>query len=320
MWPKLCSNAHRSRSSLTFPKVGSNVQNLREGDYVGVPWLNSACGKCEYCQSGWETLCPEQKNTGFSVPGCCRQFTTIAADFAVRIPPELSPEQAARKPRNPNALPSMLQDCFKRADLREGDCPALLCAGVTVYKALKESEADPGESVCIIGAAGGLGHLAVQYSKAMGFRTLAVDVGQEKVDYVRRLGAEQCFDACLGNADVADKIVQQTSGGVRAAIVIANNPSAYALAVDICRPKGVIVCVSMPRHSEVSINMVKVVLHRLTLRGSIVGTRQDMIEALEYARSGAVKTYVETDRMENINQDITKLLQSQVMGRTVLTW
>lgn len=78
-------------------QVGGEVQGFNVGDYVGVPWLHSACGTCEHCTSGWETVCQKQTNSGYTVPGCFRQFTTIPAKFAVRIPQELSPEQAARK-------------------------------------------------------------------------------------------------------------------------------------------------------------------------------------------------------------------------------
>eukprot|EP01039_Chlorochromonas_danica_P011431 gene11431-12780_t len=272
-------------------EVGSDVRNVKVGDYVGVPWLYSTCGSCEYCNSGWETLCSKQRNSGYNVDGCFRNFTVIPATHAVIIPPELSPEEAA----------------------------PLLCAGVTSYKALKEAEARPGQFVCILGAGGGLGHLAVQYSKAMGYRTIALDIGQEKLDYCLSLGAEQAIEVDQKGPNVADQVRAVTEGGAHAVLVIATHPSAYALALDICRPKGTIVCVSMPKDSMVHLDMVKIVLHRITLRGTIVGTRQDMLEALDFAKRGLVKCHVSTQPLEQVNEVMDNIVHNRVVGRIVLT-
>src|SRR5688500_15471693 len=114
--------------------VGNGVSSFKEGDRVGIPWLHSACGVCEYCLTGWETLCPKQQNTGYSVDGGYAEYALAPAAFAAPIPDSVSFVDAA----------------------------PILCAGVTTYKALKETEARPGAWVVISGV-GGLGHVAVQY-------------------------------------------------------------------------------------------------------------------------------------------------------------
>jgi propanol-preferring alcohol dehydrogenase len=193
---------------------------------------------------------------------------------------------------------------------------ALLCAGLTSYKALKESDARPGQWVCILGAGGGLGHLAVQYGKAMGFRILAIDMGQDKLDYCLSMGAESVID--VSAHDVIGQVKHITHGGAHAVLVIAAHTSAYALAIDLCRPKGTIACVSMPKGSVVQLDMVKIVLHCITLRGTLVGTRQDMLEALDFAKRGLVKCHVKTEPLERVNEVLDDILNNRVIGRVVL--
>ncbi|HTY82967.1 MAG TPA: zinc-dependent alcohol dehydrogenase, partial [Silvibacterium sp.] len=146
--------------------VGAGVTHLKEGDRVGIAWLHSACGHCEFCLSGWETLCPEQKNSGYSVNGTFAEYALGNAEFVGRIPDGLT---------------------FK-------DAAPIMCAGVTTYKGLKQTEARPGDWVVISGV-GGLGHVAVQYAKAMGLHVAAVDIGEKKMKLARKLGAEIAVDA-----------------------------------------------------------------------------------------------------------------------------
>ena len=142
------------------------VRHLKEGDRVGIPWLHSACGSCEYCFTGWETLCEQQQNTGYSVDGGFAEYVLADAGYVGRIPDGLDFLSAA----------------------------PILCAGVTTYKGLKETDTKPGEWVVIVGV-GGLGHVAVQYAKAMGRHVAAVDVSDEKLELARSLGAEVTVNA-----------------------------------------------------------------------------------------------------------------------------
>src|SRR5258707_3307378 len=150
--------------------LGAGVKHLKEGDRVGIAWLHSACGHCEFCLSGWETLCLQQQNSGYSVNGSFAQYAIGQAGYVARIPKNLSFVDAA----------------------------PILCAGVTTYKGLKETATRPGEWVVISGV-GGLGHIAIQYAKAMGLHVVAVDLGPEKMALARKLGAEITIDAKTQN-------------------------------------------------------------------------------------------------------------------------
>ncbi len=192
---------------------------------------------------------------------------------------------------------------------------ALLCAGVTSYKGLKETEVKPGEFVSILGAAGGLGHLAVQYAKAMGMRVIAMDVGKEKLDYCKRLGAEFTVDA--SQADVIDQVNTITDGGSHGVLCLATNKAAFSTAVKIARRKGTAVLVGLPNETF-ECPIVEIVLKRVTIRGSIVGTRKDMHEALDFAARGLVKCDIHVAKIEEINKIVDNLRAGKIQGRTVV--
>lgn len=267
--------------------VGPAVSNLKIGDRVGIPWLHSSCQACEYCLSGWETVCPNQKNTGYGVPGGFGEYCLADALGAAHIPDGLSFGQAA----------------------------PVLCAGVTAYKGLKETETKPGEFVAIVGAGGGLGHLAVQYAKAMGMRVVALDVGADKLDYCKRLGAEFAVDAT--SPDVVKTVTDITGGGCHGVVCFATNKSAFPTSVSVARRRGTTVFIGLP-NAKCELPIIEVVLKRVTVRGSIVGTRKDMAEALDFAARGLVKCDVHVDKVENINKIVTELRAGKILGRTVL--
>jgi alcohol dehydrogenase, propanol-preferring len=170
--------------------VGSGVTGLKEGDAVGVAWLHDACGTCEYCMTGWDSLCEAQHNTGYSVNGSFAEYVIGAAPYVGRLPS--NPDFAAMAP--------------------------ILCAGVTTYKGIKETEAKPGEWIAISGI-GGLGHIAIQYAKAMGLHVAALDVTEEKLTLARVLGAEVTVNA--KSPDAVAQIVKLTGGGAHGALVTA---------------------------------------------------------------------------------------------------
>lgn len=271
-------------------QIGENVTNWKVGDKVGIAWLYEACGSCEYCVSGWETLCEKQNCCGYSVDGCFREYAIAKASHAIPLPEKLSFEQAARKRTHLLIIRARLKLLMLLYTNAVVDGSAILCAGVTSYKGLKETEARPGQFVSIVGAAGGLGHLAVQYAKAMGFRPIAVDVGAQKKKSCMDTGAEYFVDASQPNA-VAE-INEYTSGGSHGVLCLATNSKAFETSVNICRRKGCVVCVGLPPGGFPT-PIFDVVLKRVTIRGSIVGTRQDMVEALDFAARGAVHWYVQ---------------------------
>jgi len=267
--------------------LGSGVTHLKEGDRVGIAWLHGACGHCGFCLSGWETLCLEQKNSGYSVNGSFAQYALAQAQYVGRIP---------------NNLPFV-------------DAAPILCAGVTTYKGLKETNTRPGEWVVISGAGGGLGHVAIQYAKAMGLHVAAVDLGPEKAALARRLGAEIAIDAKTQDPPAE---IQKQIGGAQGVLVTAVSTIAFKQAIGMLRRGGTCVLNGLPP-GEFPVSIFDLVLNGYTIRGSIVGTRLDLEEALSFAADGKVKAIIETQPLESINEIFQRLKTGKINGRVVLT-
>ncbi len=265
--------------------VGKDVRSVKEGDRVGVPWLHSACGHCRYCLTGWETLCLEQQNTGYSVNGGFAEYAVADPDYVGHLPDSL--DFAAAAP--------------------------ILCAGVTVYKGIKETDTKPGDTLVISGI-GGLGHLAVQYAKAMGRRVIAVDVADDKLRLAREMGA----DAAI-NARETDPVseVQNATGGADGILVTAVSPAAFSQAVGMLRRGGTLSLVGLPP-GTFDLDIFDTVLNRKTIRGSIVGTRMDLIEALAFAEEGKVSVHYSTAKLDEINGVFDRMRAGGIDGRVVL--
>jgi propanol-preferring alcohol dehydrogenase len=269
----------------TVAAVGPGVTALKEGDRVGVPWLHSACGVCEHCLTGWETLCEKQHNTGYSVNGGFAEYVLAPAAYVGRLPESLDFVAVA----------------------------PILCAGVTTYKGLKETGAKPGEWVVISGI-GGLGHVAVQYATAMGLHVTAVDVDDAKLALAKNLGAEMTVNAAT--SDAASE-VQRAIGGAQGVLITAVSVKAFQQAIGMLRRGGTCVLNGLPP-GEFPTPIFDVVLKRLTIRGSIVGTRKDLQEALQFAAEGKVRATTQTRPLEAINEVFARLRKGTVQGRVVL--
>ena len=182
--------------------VGAGVTAVKEGERIGVPWLHSACGQCEFCLTGWETLCKSQKNTGYSVNGSFAEYVLVDPNYVAHLP----------------------------ANVAFSPIAPVLCAGVTVYKGLKETEVKPGEWVVISGV-GGLGHLAIQYAQAMGLHVAAVDVAEDKIQLARAIGVDVAVNAL--DPDAASRIIKATDGGAQGVLVTAASREAFAFGVSL---------------------------------------------------------------------------------------
>jgi len=265
--------------------VGVGVSHVKEGDRVGVPWLYTACGHCRHCLGGWETLCEQQQNTGYSVNGGFAEYVVADPDYVGHLPGNVSFVEIA----------------------------PILCAGVTVYKALKVTDTRPGDWVVISGI-GGLGHVAVQYAKAMGLNVIAVDVDDAKLELARKLGAS------LGvNARKADPaaFVKKEVGGARGVLVTAVSPKAFEQAMGLVGRGGTVSLVGLPP-GDFPLSIFNTVLNGITVRGSIVGTRLDLQEALDFAGQGKVKATVATERLESINDIFSRMRAGDIQGRVVI--
>lgn len=265
--------------------VGAGVRLLKEGDRVGVPWLYSACGHCEHCLGGWETLCEQQQNTGYSVNGGFAEYVLADPDYVGRLPDNLGFLEIA----------------------------PILCAGVTVYKGLKVTDTRPGNWVAISGI-GGLGHLAVQYATAMGLKVAAVDVDDAKLELALRLGASVAVNA---RRDDPAAFLKKHIGGAHGALVTAASPKAFEQAMGMVRRGGTISLNGLPAGSF-PLPIFDTVLNGITVRGSIVGSRLDLQEALDFARDGRVRSTVRAERLENINRVFQDMRDGAIEGRVVL--
>ncbi|MBV8066496.1 MAG: alcohol dehydrogenase AdhP [Candidatus Eremiobacteraeota bacterium] len=266
--------------------LGGGVTNYKVGDAVGIAWLHDACGMCEYCITGWETLCEEQRNSGYSVDGGFAQYAIASAAYAGRLPEDVDFARIA----------------------------PIICAGVTTYKGIKETETQPGHWIAISGL-GGLGHIAVQYAKAMGMRVVGLDVAKEKLDLARSLGADAAFDA--RSPDAVGQVLELTKGGAHGVLVTAVSPPAFSQALQYVRRGGTVALNGLPP-GDFPVPIFDVVLKRLTIRGSIVGTRFDLAQAIALAAEGKIKANVNTAPLEEINHVFSELKAGRVDGRIVL--
>jgi propanol-preferring alcohol dehydrogenase len=266
--------------------LGPEVTEVALGDRVAVPWLGYACGTCEHCVSGWETLCTEQRNTGYSVDGGFAEFVKASARYAVRVPEGVDPLDAA----------------------------PLTCAGVTTYKAVKVSGARSSDLVAVFGI-GGLGHLAVQYARIAGARVVAVDLQDDKLELARELGAEFTV-----NATVEDPVAAiQALGGADAAIALAVAPKAFRDAYGSLKRGGTLVFVGLPAENGVEIPIFETVLNGITIVGSIVGTRTELREVFELHAAGRTRVIREQRSLEDVNEAIAEVEAGEVPARVVFT-
>jgi len=267
-------------------EIGSQINHLKIGDRVGIPWLYSACGQCDYCLEGNETLCLEQHNAGYSVDGSFAEYCLAHGDYVVKVPDELSYIEAA----------------------------PLFCAGVTTYKALKVSGVKPGQWMAIVGV-GGLGHLAIQYAVAMGMKVVAVDSGVEKLALAKELGALHCIDFMQDKP--AEKI-HQLVGGVHGVVCTAASKAAFEESYRLVRRGGTFVLVGLPAE-DMPVPIFDTVLNGIKLVGSIVGTRKDLKECLQFAADGKVKAITTVKSMDDINDIFADMEQGEITGRIVMS-
>lgn len=266
--------------------LGSGVSHRAVGDRVALPWLGHACGHCDQCVRGWETLCEEQQNTGYSIDGSFAEYAVADATYVVPVPDGVSPLDAA----------------------------PLTCAGVTTYKAVKVAGIRPTERVAIFGI-GGLGHLAVQYAKIVGATVIAVDVDDAKLDMARELGADHVVNA--GKTDPGPAL--EALGGADVAIVLAVIPSVFETAFAALRRGGRLVCVGLPPETEgpMSLPIFPTVLKGISVIGSIVGTRQDLAEVFELHARGRTRVIAETRKLDEVNDAIDDVLAGRAPARIV---
>jgi propanol-preferring alcohol dehydrogenase len=266
--------------------LGAGVTERQIGDRVAIAWLGHACGSCRYCVSGWETLCEQQQNSGYSVNGAFAEYAVADARYVVPVPEGVSSLDAA----------------------------PLSCAGVTTYKAVKVAKIVPAERVAVFGI-GGLGHLAIQYARLMGAQVIAVDVEKSKLDLALELGADHVV-----NARETDPVAAiQALGGADVAIALAVHPSAFEQAFNSLNRGGRLVCVALPAETEgtMQVPIFDTVLKGISIIGSIVGTRQDLAEVFELHAAGRTKVIAIGRKIDDVNTCVDDVLAGAVPARIV---
>jgi alcohol dehydrogenase, propanol-preferring len=267
--------------------AGANVTRVAVGDRVALPWLATACGACDHCVAGWETLCESQQNTGYSIDGGYAEYAVADARYVGIVPEGVDPADAA----------------------------PLTCAGVTTYKAVKVAGTRSSDLVAVFGV-GGLGHLAVQYAAIAGGTVIAVDLYDDKLEQAKELGATYTINA--REQDVAAEI--QKLGGADQAVVTAVSPKAFEQAFASLRRGGTMVLVGLPADNEMTLPIFQTVLQGITVRGSIVGTRGDLTEVFELHRLGRTRVIRELRELESVNEDFAAVEAGEVTARLVFTF
>jgi propanol-preferring alcohol dehydrogenase len=264
--------------------LGKGVTDLKIGDRVGVPWLHWTCGECEYCLSGRETLCGKQKITGCTVDGGFAEYLKAPASHVAELPAALSAEEAA----------------------------PLLCAGLTVYKALKNSGLGAGERLAVFGV-GGLGHLAVQIGHAIGAQVCAIDIADDKLELAKSLGAE--WTANAATEQVPKRI--RAIGGAHVALVTSANAAAYETALRCLRKGGTLAVVGMP-NEPFKVSAVSMVSLEARIVASAVGTRKDLRELFELVEKFPIRSHIETRPLDALPAVFDEMKRGALLGRVVL--
>lgn len=269
----------------TVAALGPGVDSLAVGDRVGIFWMNGSCHRCEHCVTGYEMRCLDQVNSGYNVDGTYAEYCLVTEQYAVPLP--------------------------------EGDIEQLtpvMCAGVTAYRGLKELALPLGAWVLVTGV-GGTGHLAIQYAKAMGWRVVAMDIEPSKVELATTLGADLAFD-CSRRAPI--NRINQITGGVHGAFVAASSAKAYDHAFRLLRRGGTCALIGVPAE-PISLTGFEMITREITVRGTIIGTRQDLREALQLVSEGKVRSIVEHRPLEDVTAAVEAMRDRRIAGRLLLT-
>lgn len=269
-------------------EVGEGVTSLKVGDRVSIAWFFEGCGHCEYCLSGRETLCREVKNAGYTVDGAMAEQCIVTADYAVKVPEGLDPAAAS----------------------------SITCAGVTTYKAVKESHIQPGQWIGVFGI-GGLGNLAVQYAKKVfNAKVIAFDISDDKLELAKRVGADVVVNSL--NEDPVAKAKEITGGaGLDATVITAVAKTPFNQAVDVVKAGARVVAVGLPV-DKMDLDIPRLVLDGIQIVGSLVGTRQDLKEAFQFAAEGKVVPIVKTRPIEDVNDIMEEMEAGKIEGRMVI--
>jgi D-arabinose 1-dehydrogenase-like Zn-dependent alcohol dehydrogenase len=265
--------------------VGSEVTNWKPGRRVGVGWHGGHDFTCDYCRRGEFINCNNEQITGISYDGGYQEYMVAPAEAVAPIPDDLSAVDAA----------------------------PLLCAGITVYNALRNSGARPGDLVAVQGI-GGLGHLGVQYAHQMGFRTFAIGRGKDKEELARKLGAVDYIDTASANA--AEEL--QKSGGARVILATAPDSKAISSAIDGLCKNGRLMVVGASAE-PILVTPLQLINSRSMLQGWASGTAADSEDTLSFSSLTGVRPMIEKYPLEKAAEAYDQMIGGRARFRAVLT-
>jgi D-arabinose 1-dehydrogenase-like Zn-dependent alcohol dehydrogenase len=266
----------------TIVEVGSGVAGLRAGDRVGVSWTQKGCGRCRFCQEERASYCPEGQ-TWVHMGGGHSELMLAWADGCTLVPEGLGDEAAA----------------------------PIFCAGFTVMSGLRNASPRPGERVAVLGI-GGLGHLAVQYAKALGLPVIAVTGTAGKEDEAKALGADEVV---VAKGDAGKALLD--AGGADVILGTTNSAAHATQALKGLRPEGRMVNMGLV-DGAIQVDPLHFLSNQVRLIGSRQNHRRDLVEALDLAASGKVKAKVEVYPLDRINEVRDRLEAGRVRYRAVL--
>jgi alcohol dehydrogenase len=259
--------------------IGPGVTARKVGDRVGVPWMQTSCGRCEWCRRDKPMFCANALGTSMQLPGGHAEYMLAYADATMLLPEGLSYEQAA----------------------------PIFCAGYTVWSGLRWAAPQPGERVAVVGI-GGLGHLAVQYAKAAGFHTIAVSHSPDKDRLIRELGADEVVRDGAGLAG---------AGGADIVLGTSNSMDATADSIRGLRPDGRLVIMGAEA-KPLTVSPFELLMKRIKIIGSQQNSREYLYEALALAAKGKVRVMNETYRLDEIRKAYERVEKGQVRFRAVV--
>jgi len=269
----------------TVAELGAGVREFAVGDRVAVGWFGGCCYHCEPCRKGIFIHCANGKVPSWHYPGGYAESVTVPVSALARIPSELSDVEAA----------------------------PMGCAGVTTYNALRHTKASSGDRVAILGV-GGLGHLGVQFARAMGFETIAIARGTAKAEDARKLGAQHYIDSTSG--DVAEAL--QALGGAAVVLATAGNSAAMAETVGGLLPQGELITIGVTA-DPLPISPIQLITPGLSVIGHPSGTAKDVEDTMHFAVLSGVRAWIEELPLSQAADGYAAMEQGRAHYRTVLT-
>ena len=265
--------------------VGADVTQWKPGQRVGVGWHGGHCFQCDPCRRGDFMNCKFEKVTAIHFDGGYAEYVIVPAEAVALMPDDLPADEAA----------------------------PLLCAGITVFNALRNSGARAGDLVAVQGI-GGLGHLGIQYARQMGFRTVAIGRGGDKQPLAKKLGAHEYIDTSAGDPVVA----LQKMGGAQVVVATAPDSKSMSALVDGLVPRGTLLVIGAGLES-LTVTPLQLIFGSKSVRGWASGTARDSQDTLEFSVISGVRPMIERYPLEKAAEAYQQMISGKARFRVVLT-